>query len=465
MGSNPTLSARAKPLVCPGDQGTRYYAWSHNKPNDGIAMGDEHSERGMRGSTNEETRQRNLSFMLTAVHTRGPLTRSELTSASGLNRSTVLALVGELVDRGLVVEDDPIPDGKAGRPSPVVRPSDKVLALTVNPDVEGVSFALVGLSGTVVAREAMMSPEPVSPADVALLTKDFLDRAAPDVLPDARLVGIGVAVPGLVDERDNTVAMAPNMKWADVPLAAILEEATGLPVTAANDASLGVVAECLFGAGKGCDNVLYLNGSTSGVGGGVISDGALVRGAHGFGTELGHVLLNRHGEKCACGRTGCLETEVNVQRIWGILGTQVHLNDLDHIYAHEATPALDAELDLQADALAAGIASLACVFGPERVVLGGHVGSLLDARGERIRAEVERLSFGPLGHDVSIVRNLLRERMMPIGAAELAFASVLRDPAHASLYPFGTEFDSAASNGTATNGTAPDAVGGFEQPA
>ena len=84
--------------------------------------------------------------------------------------------------------------------------------------------------------------------------------------------------------------------------------------------------------------------------------------------------------------------------------------------------------------MAAGIASLACVFGSECVILGGHVGSLLDARGDRIRAEVERQAFGPLGRDLTIMRNGLRERMVHIGAAELAFGALLNDPAHAPLF-------------------------------
>jgi len=395
------------------------------------------TESTQRGSTNEETRQRNLSLILTTVHRRRSQTRSDLTSVSGLNRSTVLALVGELVERGLVVEGDPVPDGRAGRPSPVVTPHSDVLALTINPDVEAVTLALVGLGGQVVVREALTSPERLSPMDVALLTRDFLARIVPTLPVSTRLTGVGVAVPGLVDERDNTVAVAPNLGWSDVPLAAIIEQVTGLPVTAANDASLGVVAESLFGAGQDCDNVIYLNGSTSGVGGGVISDGVLVRGAHGFGTELGHVLLNRHGQQCACGRIGCLETEVNMRRVWRAVGRTVALDDLDELYATSADAALAAELDSQADALAAGIASLACVFGPQQVILGGHLGALLDARGERIRSEVERQAWGPLGAGVSIVRNQLRSRMMPIGAAELAFASVLRDPAHATLVEVG----------------------------
>jgi predicted NBD/HSP70 family sugar kinase len=404
---------------------------------DEAAMSEETHERAPRGSTNEETRQRNLSLILSTVHAQGQQTRSDLTAVSGLNRSTVLALVGELVERGLVVESEPVPDGRAGRPSPVVSPSDEVLALSVNPDVEAVTFALVGLGGNVRLREATMTPPHLAPAHVARLAREFLERNLPDLPPTARLTGVGVAVPGLVDQRDHRVVMAPNLGWSNVPLAAIIEEATGLPVTSANDASLGVIAESLFGAGRDCDNLIYLNGSTSGVGGGVISDGSLVRGVNGFGTELGHILLNRHGEKCACGRVGCLETEVNVRRIWHVLGRTVAIDELDDLYAGTVSPELAAELDNQADALAAGIASLACVFAPERVVLGGHLGALLEARSDRINTEVERLAFGPLGTGISIVRNSLRARMMPIGAAELAFAPLLRDPARTALYSVG----------------------------
>ena len=252
---------------------------------------------------------------------------------------------------------------------------------------------------------------------------------------ETRVAGIGVAVPGLVDERTNSVAVAPYLGWRDEAFASMLEEELALPTWLSNDSTLGVVAESRYGAGVGCDNVMYLNGSTSGLGGGVVSEGRLMRGAHGFGIELGHILLDRDGVACACGRRGCLETVVNVRRIWSAAGRGViGLDDLDALYLNGPSAAVEAELDNQADALAAGIASLVCVFGSERVILGGHVGSLLEARGDRIRAEVERQSFGPLGRDLTIVRNGLRERMVHIGAAELAFGTLLNDPAHASLF-------------------------------
>jgi len=203
----------------------------------------------------------------------------------------------------------------------------------------------------------------------------------------------------------------------------------------ANDAILGVLAESKFGAGVGSGDLVYLNGSTSGLGGGVLSSGHLVKGVRGFGTELGHILLNPAGLPCACGRIGCLETEVNVQRIWDVLGDgYVPLDELDHLYETHTSAGLGAELDRQADALADGIASLLSVFAPERVILGGHVGALLEARGERIRDAVRAQSLVPLREEVSIVRNALRERMMPIGAAELAFGPLLADPLNTPLF-------------------------------
>lgn len=402
-------------------------------------MGDEASDRTVRGSRNEETRQRNLSLVLSAVHSAAELTRSDLTRLSGLNRSTVGALVGDLVNAGLVVEAEPRATHQAGRPSPVVRPSPDVVAITVNPDVAGVVCAVVGLGGQVRLRETFLTPQRLTAEDAALLTKDFLDKVASDFPSTTRVAGVGIAIPGIVDEHHHTVREAPHLKWFDVPLVSVIEEELTLPVRMANDATLGVMAESMFGAGAGFDDVVYLNGSVSGIGGGVVTGGHLVKGVRGFGAELGHILVNPQGTVCACRRVGCLETEVNIQRIWEAAGEgQVAIDDLDHLYSLRASAALEAELDRQADALAAGVASLVNIFAPARVILGGHVGALFEARSERVHARVAAEALAPVAEQVSLVRNVLRERMVPIGAAQLAFAPLLADPVNTPLFEWGS---------------------------
>jgi ATPase subunit of ABC transporter with duplicated ATPase domains len=154
----------------------------------------------------------------------------------------------------------------------VVQASPDVVAIAINPDVNGLTAAVVGLGGAVRMRETILSPEILSPEDAILLTKDFVDRVAAELPPTTRVAGVGVAVPGLVDERTNSITNAPYLRWHDEPFAAMLEEALALPTWLSNDSTLGVIAETRYGAGVGFDNVMYLNGSTSGLGGGIVTE-------------------------------------------------------------------------------------------------------------------------------------------------------------------------------------------------
>lgn len=381
------------------------------------------------GNRNESTRQHNLSVVLSYVHEKGPITRAEMTRQTNLNRSTIGALVSELAQLGLVYETaPPLEQRSVGRPSPLVHTSNDVIALGVNPDLDAVQVSVVGLGG--VLHEVVRRPThgPPSPKESIELLVDMVHGL--ETTRNRRIVGIGLAIPGLVNEYTQTVRVAPNLGWADVDYARMVSDALGYPARAANDANLGVIAEYMFGAGRGCDNVVYLNGSTSGIGGGVVVDSRLVRGARSFGGELGHMLVNSDGVRCECGRSGCLETEVSVRRIWKLLGDdEITLEDLDAVYATRDTGELAAELDRQASALARGIANIVTIFSPERVILGGHLGALYTARTHQLDAEVRRHALPVLGDGVELVRNELRGKMMAIGAAELAFADLLRDPA------------------------------------
>lgn len=380
------------------------------------------------GNRNESTRQHNLSLVLSYVHERGPITRAELTRHTGLNRSTIGALVAELSHLGVVFETaPPIDQRSVGRPSPLVHPSNDVVAIGVYPDIDGIQVSVVGLGGyihQVVRHDTAAAP---SPEESVRILKDLMDEVTS--IRGRRVVGVGLAIPGLVNEYTQNIHLAPNLGWRDVDYASMVESELGIPAWAANDANLGVVAEYMFGAGRGADNVVYLNGSTSGIGGGVIVDSRLVRGSRSFAAELGHTLVNSNGHRCECGRTGCLETEVSVRRMWKVAGRELHVDELDQFYAENDHGAVAEELDLQAKALALGIANIAAIFSPERVILGGHVGALFEVRAQMVRDEVERLSLPVHADGVQIVRNELRDRMMAIGAAELAFTDLLKDPA------------------------------------
>ncbi|SEJ25005.1 ROK family protein [Demequina mangrovi] len=366
-----------------------------------------------RGSRNDHTRRRNLSSLLTAVHYGGPLTRAQLTRDTGLNRSTIGGLVAELSELGLVVEDAAAETGTVGRPSHIVRPRRDVVALALHADVDALELGAVGIDGAVLARRRANLDAPPTPDDAAAFSWEAAREVAAE-LGGVRAAGIGAAVPGLVGIDGATVVDAPHLGWRDVALGERLRGALGIPVVVGNDANMGLRAEWSFGAAKGVDTVVYLNGSASGIGGAALVGGRMLRGGRGYGGEFGHMMIRSDGDRCSCGRRGCLETEVNAAL-------------LDEA-AHDA-----AALDRFAEVLAAAIANLECAFDPDAVLLAGYLGALFDVRRELVTDQVRAMAFRPDAEDVVIARAALGGNRLLIGAAERAFAPLLRDPAGTAL--------------------------------
>jgi predicted NBD/HSP70 family sugar kinase len=384
------------------------------------------------GTGNDQTRRHNLSAALTALHHSGPQTRAELTRLLGLNRSTIAALVGELAELGLAHETAPTSTSGVGRPSPTVHPGGGVAAIAVNPDTDAVTVGLVALGGGVLRRIRRET----STAPTVAETLDLVESAVAELQRDDglaagfRIAGVGVAVPGLVRSHSGVVTLAPHLDWHDEPLADLLAERLGRAVVVANDANLAVVAESIYGAAKGVDDLVYLNGSSGGIGGGVLVGGRPLLGADGFGAELGHTSAPGAGLHCHCGRTGCLETEVSLDRLLAVLGVSaVDGDELDRLLTETADPALAAEVHRQLDVLSVVLADYVSVFNPARIVLGGFLGSLHAARPARLEAAVRASSFGPLAENLTIERAVLRTRLPLVGAAEAAFGALLGDPA------------------------------------
>lgn len=388
----------------------------------------------VRGSRNDQTRRHNLSALLSAVHYEGELTRAHLTRDTGLNRSTIGGLVAELDQLGLVREDAVAETGMVGRPSLIVRPRSEVVALALHPDVDRLELTVVGIERSIAARKRTVLDGAPTPGEVVAWTAEAVTELMGD-LPDHRVVGLAVAIPALVSTDGSTVARAPHLGWRDVPLGEALAEATGLPVGVGNDANLGLRAEWSFGAARGVDNVVYLNGSSSGIGGAALVGGQMLRGARGYGGEFGHMSLADSGETCSCGRVGCLETLVNVSRIARAAGVpRVDLESADLGLLERDRPELAAELDRAARALGLAIANLECAFDPELVLLGGFLRALHAARAERIETVVLANAFRPEADAIAIARTTLREDLLAYGAAERAFAPLLGDPAGTQLH-------------------------------
>lgn len=373
------------------------------------------------GSNLDDVRRRNLSAVLERVHHSGGLSRAELTAATGLNRSTVAALVAELAERSLVVEGEPGATNRVGRPSLSVAPHPGVLAVSVNPEIDAVALAVVGLGARVVHRERRPLPAIPTPDDAARVIAELLAAIPASVTRGARLAGVGVAVPGLVRASDGMVRWAPHLGWTDVPFAALVAEATGLPTFAANDAGLGALAEHLFGIGRGVEHLVYLNGGASGIGGGVIVGGVPLRGMAGYAGEFGH---NR------AATTTVLEDEVSRARLLSVLDTAPgDEGDLATAALAATDPVVLAELARQRRILSTALANAVNVLGPELIVLGGFLATLLESDRAGLAALVAEQAIPVAAEGVRLEPAALGADRLMIGAAELVFAGIIADPA------------------------------------
>jgi len=381
-------------------------------------------------SPTEGVRQRNLARLLRLVHLEGPLSRASLTETTGLNRSTIADLVGELGREGLVVERAPDPSRRVGRPSPVVVADPHVVAIAVNPEVDALTIAAVGLDRGISLRERVDLDHLLTPEETAALIAGQVSRWRTGPLADARVVGVGLAVPGLVRAGDGLVRNAPHLRWTDVPLRALVADATGLPTTVGNDATLGAIAEHLFGAAQGLDDVVYLNGGASGIGGGLIVHGMPLLGAGGYTGEFGQ---NRPGIASPVDRRadgGVLEDEVSRARLLaavGLLGADEPTLAAALAAAGPESDAAD-EVARQRRILATALANAVNALNPAAVVLGGFLATIAAADLPGLTALVQGQTMSANAEELEIrVASLAEDRLL-IGAAEAAFADLLRDP-------------------------------------
>jgi predicted NBD/HSP70 family sugar kinase len=349
-------------------------------------------------------REHNLGVVLRRVAEHGPRSRATLALETGLNKSTVSSLVADLIDAGLL-RDSPVEErpGRVGRPPQSVELDPNgpfVLGLEIN--VDYLAVWATDLAGVVRHRAFVgndnrsASPEAVIAA-LARLAEEALEQP---FAANRQPMLATVAVPGLVDP-DGELAVAPNLGWADVPVARLICEALEDPpyvVRVENEANLGAVAELVEGAGRGLSDFVYVSGEI-GIGAGVVLRGELFRGASGFAGEFGHLTIDPFGPPCGCGGRGCLERLAGQDALLRLAGWDARMRcEGDRPEWPGAMLADSARAGhartLQAlsqvgHTLGIAIASLANLLDPEAVLLGGYLAPLTEWLRVPIEGELE----------------------------------------------------------------------------
>ena len=387
------------------------------------------------GQRSETVRRANLSAIVRQLHLRGAQSRSELVARTGLTRTAIRALIGELVAGDLVVEEPGESGGTAGRPSPLVRPRPgAVVVLALEIAVDSLAAALIGVGGETIGKVRIPRPRGHFSVDEIVADLRELTGRLPIAEHRAELIGVGVAVAGVVRRTDGVVSRAPNLGWHDVPLGAKLADALGLdvPVRVANEADLGAMAELRRGAARGADNLLLIWGEV-GVGGGIIVDGVPLTGVSGYAGEVGHMPVNPDGRLCGCGSTGCWETEVGEGALLRHAGRAPDggPDEVDEVLrlAAEGDAVALAALHTVGRWIGIGLAGLVNLLNPRVIVLGGLFARVHPFIDRALDAQLDGMALSGPRRVVRVAPAALGIDALIIGAAELALEPYVADPA------------------------------------
>lgn len=265
-----------------------------------------------------DVRRHHLAVVLARLRRDGPRSRADLARETGLTKATVSSLVSDLLARGLVGE---VAEqlGAVGRPATLVGATgSSVVSVAMQVEIDHVSASATDLVGRVLATERRREDNRLGGPDAVL---GRLAEVASTVLEEVdrrggQVVGACLAVPGLVEPLSGEILVAPNLAWSRLHLTG-LHGVLGLPpgvhVAVENEANLAALAELGRWDQDAPPSFVYVSGGV-GVGAGIVVDGRLLRGVHGFGGELGHLVVEPEGTRCACGARGCLETVVGAER-------------------------------------------------------------------------------------------------------------------------------------------------------
>ncbi|MCX4388027.1 ROK family protein [Micromonospora peucetia] len=370
--------------------------------------------------------------LLAQLRSAGPLSRAELIRLTGLSRTTLFDIIGDLIARGVVVEREPALSGHRGRG----RPSTTV---SLNPSAgriigidlgrATITVIVATLSHDILARGSRavtLTAGPIRRANAAIkLIDDLVHEHDIDL---RALEAIGLGLPGLVASRGGPAGGSPSVAAKQV--GARIQDRYGVAVVTDNNSRLAALAEGTWGATRDVRDAIYVRWS-DGVGGGLIVDGRLARGAHGAAGEIGHVSVEPDGDPCPCGGRGCLELLIRpsalIERCARRGVTVADPSDLV-TRARAGEPAVEGVVRHAATLLGRVLSGMVVQLDPGKVAIGGTLARAGETVLEPVRAAIGQLAIPRHPRPLDVVTAQFGDEGGALGAVAAALRLNVSEP-------------------------------------
>ncbi len=395
-------------------------------------------------------REINLSSVLRLIYSAAPLSRAQLASKTGLNKSTISSLVEDLLDRKLIHETG-INSIGTGRPATQLEINSNVGAVVgIELGVDFVAVVLADFKGRILGRKQVNADPAASQEKTLGLTQALIDEIMhkSDGM-GLKVLGLSFSIPGTIDLEKGILIFAPNLQWHNVAFRQVFSGSTGLKVFIENDANAAAIAEHLFGVAQHLRDFLFVFAGV-GLGGGLFLDGHLYRGIGGYAGEIGHtpIIAEPFQKPCRCGNLGCWETYANqlsiVERVQERM-TAKRSDLISSLMETQNAPLSISIIKQAADegdsyaleslaeagmAMGIGLAGLVNIFNPEKIILGGPISVAGKYLLPSIRQSVNKHAMRETVNQTEINISAFGPDASVIGAVAVVADDILTNPTH-----------------------------------
>ncbi|WP_203247628.1 ROK family transcriptional regulator [Sporosarcina beigongshangi] len=382
----------------------------------------------MRPGTFQWMKSVNKSIILNKIRTDAPISRAQIAKETKLTPPTVSSNVKELIEQGIVIESK-LGESQGGRKPTMLLINQKAFyVIGVDAGPKKIDCILVDLAGSIIQRSSSMLTIPTTNEQYLSILKNCIHacmQSTPTIIDN--LIGIGVAMHGVVEVETGTSLYAPILGLTNIPIKEELEKEFKLSVKVENDARAMALGESWFGEQGEVSSMLAVN-IGHGVGAGLVIDGKLYHGAQNIAGEVGHMTIDLHGEVCECGNRGCLQTVITgpalVKRAQKIIVQERNSNEQltgEDIYelaigGHEVFEALFKETG---EIIGIGLTNLIHIINPEKIVLGGGVTKSGPLILPEIIKTIEERALTPQAKRTEVVITKLGDDATLMGAVSL----------------------------------------------
>ena len=368
-------------------------------------------------------RQQNKITVYELIKNNSPLSRAAIAKQTGMSPTTVSRIVGELTEQGYVEEFEQL-SGGLGRKAAMLRLVDtSVLTIGVELDRHRVGIGVMDVNGKLLSsRVTGRSPEEKVEETLSSIAAEIRRITADEGIAPSRIAGIGVGLPGIVDNEQGIVAFSVQLGWKDIELASRLKALIGYEVAVDNELKVKALAEHIRGAATGSRRTVLL-GFGTGVGSALIIEGEIYRGESNSAGEIGHTTIDPNGAMCECGKAGCLQTYIITSSLLLEANKIRKIDTLEEIFEARRSGEMWAArlIERALIYIAITINNVLCVYNPDVVILSGE----LVENFPEISSEIEELCYSrfvwePLRDTLSLKYTALGGEGVVIGSGLLA---------------------------------------------